>query len=290
LPGRGRRPAARRWPPGTAPDRAGRAPGRAGAGRPRRRAGARPPCGRTRGPAPRARSGAACAPSARSAGPARRPSRSVPARSRRSSRSPLRPPPPPGAAVGRTLGPHAASGASPHRQQAHATISQFSVDIHGHFNFQAREPFQDRYFPAMPSHEHEFPLDIIRHSPKAAVELLSVADPDPLPSYTRIRCDASEASRTSPIELHTDNLVVCEDGAKAVLAVITESQRRKEAKKKYTWPEYVTILRARLRCPVKLLVLVPNQRIADWCGAPIALGCGEIRPIPLVMSALRPLT
>src|SRR5690606_2371716 len=114
--------------------------------------------------------------------------------------------------------------------------------------------------------------------------------PDPLPSYTRIRCDASEASRTSPIELHTDNLVVCEDGAKAVLAVITESQRRKEAKKKYTWPEYVTILRARLRCPVKLLVLVPNQRIADWCGAPIALGCGEIRPIPLVMSALRPLT
>src|SRR5262245_23261138 len=39
-----------------------------------------------------------------------------------------------------------------------------------------------------------------------------------------------------------------------------------------TWPAYVGTAHARLRCPVVLLVICPNQAVADWCEEPIEFG------------------
>ncbi|MCY9784609.1 hypothetical protein KIK06_11975 [Nocardiopsis sp. EMB25] len=49
----------------------------------------------------------------------------------------------------------------------------------------------------MPSHEHEFPLDLIRHDPEFAAELLHEVTGKSLPAYTRVRCDAAEATSTA---------------------------------------------------------------------------------------------
>lgn len=151
----------------------------------------------------------------------------------------------------------------------------------------------------MPSHEHEFPLDLIRHDPTFATELLQEVTGKPLPEHTRVRCDAAEATRTAPAYLNSDSLVVCErpplpherqDGPVPVLAIITEPQNTWDSRKPYSWPCYVANIRHRLKCPVALLVLTPTTALARRYSPPIDLGCGEIRPLVLALDTLEPVT
>ncbi|MFD3684289.1 hypothetical protein ACFWTE_05665 [Nocardiopsis sp. NPDC058631] len=151
----------------------------------------------------------------------------------------------------------------------------------------------------MPSHEHEFPVDLIRNDPRFAVELLQEVGGKPLPEHTRVRCDASEATRTAPVQLIADSVVVCErqpfphertDEPVPVLGIITEPQNKWDPRKPYSWPAYVANIRHRLRCPVALLVLTPTTALARRYSEPIDLGCGEIRPLVLALDTLEPVT
>ncbi|MFC4565097.1 hypothetical protein ACFO4E_24845 [Nocardiopsis mangrovi] len=143
----------------------------------------------------------------------------------------------------------------------------------------------------MPSQAHEFPLDLIRHRPDIVVELLSIVDASEFPEFTRIRCESGDATTTAPAELRCDSVVVCEDdGGTPVLAIITENQLGKDNDKHFSWPQYVTNVRARLRCPVALLILAPDDRVAHWCATPIDVGCGHIRPAALSLTSLKPFT
>jgi hypothetical protein len=51
----------------------------------------------------------------------------------------------------------------------------------------------------------------------------------------------------------------------------------------YSWPNYVTGLFARVRCPVALVVLCPTKRIADWAREPIVVGHRGfvLEPVPV---------
>jgi hypothetical protein len=151
----------------------------------------------------------------------------------------------------------------------------------------------------MPSQEHELPVDLIRNDPKFAVELLREVTGKPLPEHTRVRCDASEATRAAPAQLVTDSFVVCErpplphektDDPVPVLGIITEPQNKWDPHKPYSWPCYVANIRHRLRCPIALLVLTPTTALAKRYAAPIDLGCGEIRPLVLALDTLEPVT
>jgi hypothetical protein len=46
-------------------------------------------------------------------------------------------------------------------------------------------------------------------------------------------------------------------------------QRSVDKKKRRSWPAYVATLHARLGCPVDLLVVCPDQKVADWAATPI---------------------
>ncbi len=151
----------------------------------------------------------------------------------------------------------------------------------------------------MPSIEHELPLDLIRNDPWFAVELLKEVRGEPLPEHTRVRCDASEATRTAPSQLITDSLVVCErpplphekrTEPVPVLGIITEPQHTWDPRKSYSWPCYVANIRHRLKCPIVLLVLTPTTALGRRYSTPIDLGCGEIRPLVLALDTLRPVT
>ncbi len=142
----------------------------------------------------------------------------------------------------------------------------------------------------MPSFEHEFPLDIIRHTPEVAVDLLGLVYDRPLPVFSRARCESGDATTTAPPEFRADSVVVCEHETEPALAIIVECQVKKDDRKRYSWPAYVVNLRARLQCPVALLVLAPKESVARWCGPPIGLGCGEVRPAALPLTALKPVT
>jgi hypothetical protein len=53
------------------------------------------------------------------------------------------------------------------------------------------------------------------------------------------------------------------------------------ADKRFSWPAYLANLRAKLRCPVELLVVTPSDRVARWAAEPIPIGQGYIRPVVL---------
>lgn len=151
----------------------------------------------------------------------------------------------------------------------------------------------------MPSHQHEFPLDLIRNDPGSAVELLKEITGKPLPEYTRVRCDAAEATSAALTHLTSDSVVVCErppyphekgEDPIPVLGIIVELQNGPDPRKYYRWPAYVANTRLRLECPVVLLALTPTSTLARRLAEPIDLGCGEVRPLTLSLDTLTPVT
>jgi hypothetical protein len=84
-----------------------------------------------------------------------------------------------------------------------------------------------------------------------------------------------------PPEYRTD-LVVRYHGGRRPLVVIVEVQRERDEDKRYSWPAYSVLLRARFRCDVLLLVLATKRGVARWCSRPIELGNGAVfRPTVL---------
>jgi hypothetical protein len=71
---------------------------------------------------------------------------------------------------------------------------------------------------------------------------------------------------------------------RADAAVIIEVQRQISAHKRRSWPVYVTTLHARLRCPVLLLVIVPNDSVAAWARRRIDLGHPGFALTPIVVA------
>lgn len=144
----------------------------------------------------------------------------------------------------------------------------------------------------MAAFEHEFPLDLIRRAPDLAAQLLERAAGGPLPRFDRARCEASEATTTSPAELRADAVVVLEKDNNAATAIIVENQQRYDKRKRYTWPVYVANIRARLECPVVLLVITPTTSLAGWCSQRIDLGGGYLvhTPLSLGLDTLEPVT
>ncbi|MFC7645021.1 hypothetical protein ACFQX6_33440 [Streptosporangium lutulentum] len=71
--------------------------------------------------------------------------------------------------------------------------------------------------------------------------------------------------------------------ADPVLAVVVEVQRGRDADKRWSWPVYLTTLRARTRCPAVLLVICADTRTATWCRTPIHLGHPGWTLAPLVV-------
>jgi hypothetical protein len=64
-------------------------------------------------------------------------------------------------------------------------------------------------------------------------------------------------------------------GNQKELGIIVEMQLHENEQKRYSWPAYVTNLRARHRCPACLLVVTVEERVARWAAEPIPLGPGN---------------
>jgi len=123
----------------------------------------------------------------------------------------------------------------------------------------------------MPSHLHEALLLLFRNRPELAPELLRDALHVQLPTYTEARIESAELTDVQPAEYRADLVVLLHDG-KPVLGIVVEVQLSVDHHKQFVWPMYVVGLRARIRCPVHLLVVAPNDRVAQWAAEPISLG------------------
>lgn len=99
--------------------------------------------------------------------------------------------------------------------------------------------------------------------------------------YTESRIDSADLTEVQSTEYRADLVVLLLDGT-PVLGIVVEAQLSPDERKRFVWPVYVTSLRARLECPVCLLVLTAEDTVARWASRPVELGGGN-RFTPLVL-------
>ncbi len=133
----------------------------------------------------------------------------------------------------------------------------------------------------MPSQSHEALLLLFRNRPQLAPELLRDVLHIEVPAYSEVRLNTTDLTQLQPAEYRADLVVLLYEG-KPVLGIVVEAQLQTDTDKRYSWPVYATGLRARIRCPVCLLVLTFSEPVAKWAAQGIDLGGGN-RFTPLVI-------
>jgi hypothetical protein len=134
----------------------------------------------------------------------------------------------------------------------------------------------------MLSNPHETLRLLFQNRPALAAELLRDALNVTLPEYTEARITSADFTDIQPAEYRADLVVLLLQDS-PVLGIVLEIQLSRDENKPWVWPVYVTSLRARIRCPVCLLVMTAEENIARWAGRIIELGGGN-RFVPSVLS------
>jgi hypothetical protein len=135
----------------------------------------------------------------------------------------------------------------------------------------------------MPSTLHEALIEMFRNRPSLAAELLGGPLGVELPAYQVARLESGDLPDLTPTEYRADVVVVLAAAETPLLAVAVEVQLGRDNGKRWSWPVYLTTLRARLRCPTVLLVVCADVAAATWCAAPIELGHPGWTLSPLVL-------
>lgn len=124
----------------------------------------------------------------------------------------------------------------------------------------------------VPTIDHELPLELIRNRPQLAPELLRTVFGIRVPDHDRVTLGSESYAACNPAERRCDATVLLGDPDAPALGIVVEVQLRYAERKSFTWPAYLADLRARLECPVTLLVLCPDEATAQKCARPIDLG------------------
>jgi hypothetical protein len=96
-----------------------------------------------------------------------------------------------------------------------------------------------------------------------------------LPPYSEARIESADLTEVQPTEYRADLVVLLYEN-KPVLGIVVEVQLAEDTNKRYAWPAYAVGLRARIRCPVCVLVFTPRHELVRWASRPIDLGGGNI--------------
>jgi hypothetical protein len=133
------------------------------------------------------------------------------------------------------------------------------------------------------SREHAALLLLFQSQPALALELLRDTLGIATDAAEPAQIESVDVTEALPAELRAD-FVVRYLGGKRPLVVVVEVQRARDPTKRYTWPAYVALLRARFRCDAWLLVVAPDPAVATWCSQPIEIGNGAVFA-PTVLSS-----
>jgi hypothetical protein len=123
----------------------------------------------------------------------------------------------------------------------------------------------------MPSQLHESHLLLFRNQPTLAAQLIRDALGVQLPPFREARIESADLTDLQPAEYRAD-LVIQLSSDKPVYGIIVEVQLSVDDRKRFVWPAYVANLRARLRCPVSLLVVTADESVAHWAARGVEMG------------------
>jgi hypothetical protein len=133
----------------------------------------------------------------------------------------------------------------------------------------------------VPSQLHESHLLLFRNQPALAAQLIREALGVRLPEFREARIESADLTEVQPAEYRAD-LVIQLVSDKPVHGIVLEVQLAVDERKRYTWPAYVSNLRARLRCPVSLLVVTADESVARWAARRVEMG-GDHQFTPYVL-------
>ncbi|WP_437956271.1 hypothetical protein WME76_33200 [Sorangium sp. So ce119] len=136
----------------------------------------------------------------------------------------------------------------------------------------------------MPTLEHNALVEMFREHPELAPHFLATLLHVEVPPHASVAVVESSLDQLIPVEFRAD-LVLELRGATGtlVLAIVVEVQRDVDPDKKFSWPTYVTVVRARKRCGTVVLVVAPDAGVAAWAAENIDLGLGLGNVAPLVL-------
>lgn len=125
----------------------------------------------------------------------------------------------------------------------------------------------------MPSLEHELLVELLRTHPRLVLELLRSAFGRTTHGLVEVAPVSENLTELQPPERRADLVLVVRPSTDAAptAAIVVEVQLRPDPRKRFAWPVYIAVLRARLACPVTLVVLALDETTARWAGVPIDL-------------------
>ncbi|MCU0690974.1 MAG: hypothetical protein MUF54_06180 [Polyangiaceae bacterium] len=86
-------------------------------------------------------------------------------------------------------------------------------------------------------------------------------------------CDKDDGAGRRAPAYKPDLVIVAEqERGRPKLIMMLDVQLRRDNNKRTMWPQYATALRARRRCPVMLVVVCVDAKVASWASRPIVLG------------------
>ena len=136
----------------------------------------------------------------------------------------------------------------------------------------------------MPSLEHNGLAELFRENPPLAPHFLEMLFGMTVPQHASVGVVDSSLDQLVPVEFRADLVVELKDEkGKVVLSIILEVQRDMGLDKKFSWPVYLALERARKRCPVIVLVIATDGSVAEWAAANIDMGLGLANVRPLVL-------
>jgi hypothetical protein len=123
----------------------------------------------------------------------------------------------------------------------------------------------------VPSHLHESHLLLFQNQPSLVAELIRGALGGRLPVFREARVASAGLTDLQPAEYRADMVVELWQDV-PVYGLVVEVQLAVDERKRFVWPAYVANLRARLKCPVSLLVVTTDETVARWAGRSVEMG------------------
>ena len=136
----------------------------------------------------------------------------------------------------------------------------------------------------MPTLQHNALVEMFRENPALAPHFLAILFHLDVPPHASVAVVESSLDQLVPVEFRADLVIDLRDArGLLVLAIVLEVQRDEDPDKKFSWPVYVTGVRAKKRAPAVVLVVAPDADVATWAAQPIdlGLGLGSVRPVVL---------
>jgi hypothetical protein len=138
----------------------------------------------------------------------------------------------------------------------------------------------------MPSPTHEILVELFRHRPdllRAVLGLVGSAVAD-IPGAV-LRPAPAEVTGVHHSQYRADLVLhlVAPDSARPAHAFVVEVQLAPDPDKHYTWPMYMTGVRARERCQVTQVVITLDERTARWAAAPISLDSATASAVQIIV-------